>query len=60
VLDGLDLQAYHLLHASRADFLVRLHRFDEAVTAYDAALALTANEAERLFLEGRRQAATGR
>jgi RNA polymerase sigma-70 factor (ECF subfamily) len=60
VLDGLDLQAYHLLHASRAEFLVRLHRFDEAVTAYDAALALTANEAERLFLEGRRQAATGR
>jgi RNA polymerase sigma-70 factor, ECF subfamily len=50
-LDG--LEGYHLLHAARADLLRRLHRHDEAAVAYRDALALTANEAERRFLEQR-------
>ena len=48
------LTAYHLWHATRADLLRRLDRFAEAREAYDAALALTDNEAERSFLTRRR------
>ena len=54
LVDALDLGAYHLFHAVRADLLRRLGRRDEAVAAYDAALALTENVAERAFLERRR------
>jgi RNA polymerase sigma-70 factor (ECF subfamily) len=54
LVDGLDLGAYHLFHAVRADLLARLDRRAEAVAAYDAALALTENAAERAFLERRR------
>ncbi|HEX9033348.1 MAG TPA: RNA polymerase sigma factor [Streptosporangiaceae bacterium] len=54
-LDKLDLHRYYLFHAIRADLLRRLGRDAQAVLAYDAALALTANEAERAFLERRRQ-----
>ena len=54
LVDALDLDAYHLSHAVRADLLRRLGRRDEAVAAYDAALALTENVAERAFLERRR------
>ncbi len=54
-VDTLDLDAYHLFHATRADLLRRLGRADEAADAYDAALALTANAAERRFLEDRRR-----
>ncbi|HWF16037.1 MAG TPA: sigma-70 family RNA polymerase sigma factor [Acidimicrobiales bacterium] len=56
----LPLDAYYLLHAVRADFLRRLGRRDEAVGEYDAALALTDNEAERAFLLRARTAAAGR
>jgi len=62
VLDDLDvaLDGYHLLHAARADLLVRLGRGPEAVRSYDAALARVTNAAERRFLEQRRQVvATG-
>jgi RNA polymerase sigma-70 factor, ECF subfamily len=45
---------YRFFHATRADFLRRLERWGEAAQAYSAALALTANEPERAFLEGRR------
>ncbi len=55
--EGLDLGEYHLYHATRADLLSRLDRCAEAAAAYDAALACTANPAERDFLEQRRQAA---
>ena len=48
-----DLDGYHLLHAARADLLRRLGRDDEAATAYERALALTTNDVERRFLEGR-------
>jgi RNA polymerase sigma-70 factor (ECF subfamily) len=50
-LEGLD--GYHLLHVARADLLRRLDRRTEAATEYRAALGLTANEAERAFLERR-------
>ena len=45
-----------MLHAIRADLLRRLARTAEASQAYDAAIARTENEAERAFLERRREA----
>ena len=54
-VDALDLDGYHLFHATRADLLVRLGRPDEAAPAYDAALALATNAAERRYLEQRRR-----
>ena len=53
-VDELDLDGFHLFHATRADLLVRLDRPAEAADAYDRALALVANDAERRFLEERR------
>jgi RNA polymerase sigma-70 factor (ECF subfamily) len=53
-VDDLDLGSYHLFHATRADLLRRLDRHGEAAVAYDAALALVTNGAERRFLEDRR------
>ena len=47
------LVAYHYLPATRADFLRRLGRAEEAAAAYREALALVGNEAERDFLAGR-------
>jgi RNA polymerase sigma-70 factor (ECF subfamily) len=52
-VDRLDLAAYHLFHATRADLLARLGRTGEARRAYAAALELATNEAERTFLAGR-------
>jgi RNA polymerase sigma-70 factor (ECF subfamily) len=46
--------SYHLFHATRADLLRRLGRAEESVAAYDAALGLVTNHAERRFLEERR------
>ncbi len=54
LVDRLDLDAYYLFHAIRADLLQRLGRRAEAVRAYDAALARTENEAERALLRKRR------
>ena len=54
-LDQLDLAGYHLFHATRADLLRRVGRDDEAAAAYDEALALVTNAAERRFLEERRR-----
>jgi RNA polymerase sigma-70 factor (ECF subfamily) len=54
-VDSLELGGYHLFHATRADLLRRLGRHDEAAGAYDAALALAANAAERRFLQERRR-----
>jgi RNA polymerase sigma-70 factor (ECF subfamily) len=47
------LDDYPYLHSTRADLLRRLGRRAEAASAYRRALELTANEAERAFLEGR-------
>ena len=51
------LQNYYLFHASRADLLRRLHRYDEAVAAYEIALSLTTNHVEQQYIR-RRLAAT--
>ena len=48
-----DLSGYHPFHVARADLLRRLERSDESAAEYRKALALTANEAERHFLERR-------
>ncbi|MGH8236191.1 MAG: RNA polymerase sigma factor [Steroidobacteraceae bacterium] len=45
-------------HAVRADLLRRVGRRDEARIAYDAALALVATSAERLWMERQRAALT--
>jgi RNA polymerase sigma-70 factor (ECF subfamily) len=49
-VDQLDLDDYHLFHATRAELLRRLGRNDDAARAYQAALELTENQAEREFL----------
>jgi len=54
-LESLDLGGYHHFHAARADLLRRLGRTEDAADAYDAALALVGNAAERRFLEERRR-----
>ena len=58
IVDDLDLGSYHAFHATRADLLRRLGRYDEAREAYGQAIALTENEAERAWLAGR-QASCG-
>ena len=47
------LQNYYLFHASRADLLRRLHRYDEATTAYVTALSLTTNQVEQNYIRRR-------
>jgi RNA polymerase sigma-70 factor, ECF subfamily len=51
--DRLDLDAYHYLHATRAELLRRLDRTEEARAAYERALDLVHSDPERRFLEGR-------
>lgn len=53
------LEHYQSFHAARADMLRRLGRTCAAADAYDQALALTRNEADRLFLEKRRDGLDG-
>jgi RNA polymerase sigma-70 factor (ECF subfamily) len=48
-----DLAGYHLLPATRADLLRRTGRMAEAAEAYEKALELVENDAERRFLEKR-------
>jgi RNA polymerase sigma-70 factor (ECF subfamily) len=55
LVDALDLGAYPLFHAIRADLLRRLGRDVEAAAAYDAAIERTGNAAQREFLRGRRR-----
>jgi RNA polymerase sigma-70 factor (ECF subfamily) len=54
LVDALDLDGYHVLHAVRADLLRRLGRLAEAREAYDAAIARTDNARERALLARRR------
>jgi RNA polymerase sigma-70 factor, ECF subfamily len=56
-LEALDLDSYYPFHTARAELLVRGGRLDEARSAYDRAIALTDNAAERAHLERRRAAA---
>jgi RNA polymerase sigma-70 factor (ECF subfamily) len=51
--DDSRLDGYHYLPAAKADLLRRLGRADEARCAYQAALKLAENEAERAFLARR-------
>ncbi len=53
-LAGLPLEGYHAFHATRAELLRRLSRGDEARAAYDRAVALAGNPAERAYLARRR------
>jgi RNA polymerase sigma-70 factor (ECF subfamily) len=55
-VDALALDGYHLYHATRADLLRRLGRDAAAAAAYDQAIALAENKAERAFLTARRAA----
>ncbi|GIE33725.1 RNA polymerase subunit sigma-24 [Actinoplanes italicus] len=50
VLDG-----YHAFHAARADLLRRLDRGGDARAAYDRAIDLAGNSAERAYLTRRRE-----
>jgi RNA polymerase sigma-70 factor (ECF subfamily) len=59
LVDELELDGYHLFHATRADLLRRLGRDAEAAQAYDAAIARARNTAERAFLESRRRDLAG-
>jgi RNA polymerase sigma-70 factor, ECF subfamily len=53
VVDTLELDGYHLWHATRADLLRRLDRNAEAAAAYEAAASLATNDTERAFLQER-------
>jgi RNA polymerase sigma-70 factor (ECF subfamily) len=58
IVEGLALDDYRYLHATRGELLRRLGRTDEARAAYGRALELAHDEAERRLLE-RRLAALG-
>lgn len=53
------LDGYHAYHAARADLLRRLGRSDESRMAYDRAIHLAGNPAERRYLSRRRDQAVG-
>jgi RNA polymerase sigma-70 factor, ECF subfamily len=52
-IDGLDLDGYHYLHATRAELLRRLGRDGAARESYSRALELVRSEPERRFLARR-------
>ena len=54
LVEGLALDRYHYLHATRAELLRRLDRPEDARAAYDRALELVHADEERRFLERRR------
>ena len=58
IIDSLPLDDFHYLHAARAELLRRLGRIDEAREAYERALALVHDDAERRLLERRRAGLT--
>jgi RNA polymerase sigma-70 factor, ECF subfamily len=53
LVERLELDNYHYLHATRAELLRRLERVEEARAAYGRALELVHSDAERGFLERR-------
>jgi RNA polymerase sigma-70 factor, ECF subfamily len=53
LVERLELDQYHYLHATRAEVLRRLDRVDDARAAYERALELVHSDAERRFLEQR-------
>ncbi len=53
LVERLELDSYHYLHATRAELLRRLDRLEDARRAYDRALRLVHSDVERRFLERR-------
>ena len=53
IVEGLGLEDYRYLHATRGELLRRLERTEEAREAYGRALELAAEDAERRLLERR-------
>src|SRR5205823_11948426 len=53
LVERLELDGYHYLHATHAELLRRLDRVEDARAAYDRALELVHSDAERRFLEQR-------
>jgi RNA polymerase sigma-70 factor (ECF subfamily) len=53
MVEPLELDSYHYLHATRAELLRRLDRVEDARAAYERALELVHSDAERRFLERR-------
>jgi RNA polymerase sigma-70 factor (ECF subfamily) len=53
LVERLELDRYHYLHATRAELLRRLDRSEDARAAYERALGLVRSDAERAFLERR-------
>ena len=53
------LDGYHAFHAARADLLRRLGRGGESRAAYDRAIGLAGNPAERAYLNRRRDQLAG-
>jgi RNA polymerase sigma-70 factor (ECF subfamily) len=56
LVEGLPLDGYHLFHATRAEFLRRLGRADEAAAAYAHAATLAPTAPERALLTARARA----
>jgi RNA polymerase sigma-70 factor (ECF subfamily) len=54
IVDDLQMRQYYLFHAVRADLLRRLGRVSDAALAYESAITLASNAAEREFLQRRR------
>ncbi len=50
LVEGLELDGYHYLHATRAELLRRLGRVEDARAAYERALELVHADSERSFL----------
>lgn len=59
LMDKLELDGYHYMHATRAELLRRLGRVEDTRAAYERALELVNAEAERRFLEGKLAALRG-
>jgi RNA polymerase sigma-70 factor (ECF subfamily) len=56
LVEPLPLHGFHVFHAVRATLLSRVGRLSEAAVAYDAAISVAPNAAERAFLSRRRMA----
>lgn len=54
-----ELDGYHAFHAARADLLRRLGRSGDSRAAYDRAIVLAGNPAERAYLSRRRDQLAG-
>ena len=53
IIEDIDLDDYHLFHATRADLLRRLGRRGDAARAYGRAADFAVSDAERAYLMGR-------